>query len=176
MTHRILLVAERFNLPRNAVWDGYVELNVQHWVRIALRAGVFRKGFSASKLKLIGVRWTDAMNLLPPAPQGERWDSRAARRVADEVVRLAAADRLHAGPTAMRKAPPSHVFICGRRAAESFGQPYAGWPMLHSTEVLWHPLVASKVMLIPHPSGLNRFWNDDVEIEVAREMVQEFLA
>lgn len=163
---RVLLVAERFNLPRNARWEGYVEMNVRHWVRVAIRCGVFRRGHTSAKLGLIGVTWDEALNLLPPAPQGERWDPRAARRVAEVVLE----DRRQY----------SHVFLCGRKVAQAMG--HGRWPMLHSA-VVSHNLLTHvdqapatcKVMLVPHPSGLNRFWNDDVEIEVARDMVQEFL-
>lgn len=128
---RILLVAERFNQTR---WRQTLHRPyTTDWFRVQLRFGALRGN---PRLATAGVRWHDAMNLLEPDPQSVPWDRRAARECA---------------ATATEKVIPryDHVWLVGRRVAIAFG--LARLPFLGSH---------GKYHLLPHPSGLNHWWND----------------
>lgn len=146
-----LLVAERFNL------DGYPRIashlrdvlyaDPELYTGLMLEAGTFLVGPGRAKLASIGVEFHDSMNLCPPAPQSEPWDSETARVVASHVrERLA----------------PSYdvVYLVGTRVARAFEmRPVA---LLH---------VDAPYITLPHPSGLNRWWNDPDNVSAAREVL-----
>lgn len=157
---RILMVAERYNMPLDTRLESMARMSVHQWVDFSLSLTALAGGHARAKLSDIGVP-SDvlSMNLLPPAPQGTEWDARLARSVA-EVVALRDYDA---------------VMLVGRRVATAFGCPR--WPMLHSARLMT-PGGGSeglRAMLVPHPSGLNHFWNDEIEVEVARELVTEWI-
>lgn len=79
-----------------------------------------------------------------PHGKGAAWNARAARDRA-ATVRL----------------PPGSL-LCGRRVARAFGrssQPFFEW--------------VGGVAVIPHPSGVSRWWNDPGNYELARRFVRE---
>lgn len=125
----------------------YDALPVSRWVDVSLRLGAFNKDVRLRDL--LGREWDASMNLLPPARQGDYWDAGKARLVA------------HLAPVA----DFDRVVLCGRRVASAFG--FSRWSMLHSVE---------RFMLVPHPSGMNRLWNDEFYVQAAKDMVKEFLA
>lgn len=146
----ILLVAERFNLPRVIRFESHASTDMGKWIEISLRLGCFRNGPSAQRLMSIGCRWDRALNLLPPAPQRVPFDAALAKRVATTIK--------------SRYCDGTKIIMAGRRVATAFG--FAKWPMLHAT---------GGMMLVPHPSGLNHWWNDEIEVEIAEDHIRSFL-
>ncbi len=119
----------------------------------------FESGPSAARLRSLGLRWDAARNLLPPAPSGTAAWSRADASTA--AARIA------------RDYPDGATLVlCGRRVAEAFG--LAAEPPL-TRRVIWdlggHP--GLDVLLLPHPSGLSRWWNDPENFEAARRACAE---
>lgn len=84
---------------------------------------------------LLGVSLDRAINLLPPHPCPAPWDARKARKIALAMVRWA---RGH------------DLVLLGRKVASAFG--------LGDAEFGEH---RARVILMPHPSGRNRLWNDE---------------
>lgn len=141
----ILLVAERFNLPERR--RAY---SPERWYKLSLRLGAFTHRSptaeqSRRRLEYLGLRWDASMNLLPPAPQDIPWDSLFALTVAAMHVRL--------------DTRWTTLILVGRKVQRAFGY---SWPCT---------LVSENDILVPHPSGLNRFWNDPRAVEALRDVV-----
>ena len=49
----------------------------------------------------------------------------------------------------------TNLLIVGRRTAKAFG--YERHPLL-----TWHRALAYNFAIVPHPNGVNRWWNDEV--------------
>lgn len=125
--------------------------------RFLLKMGAFNRGtawrFMHDK---VGLRWNAAMNLLMPTwAGGEDWRSNRA----EEVARACA-------PYLEKEF--DCIVLTGRRVAQAFGK---------SIDFLERD---GKYFSLPHPSGLNRWWNDAKNLEKAQrvcaELVEEYLA
>jgi hypothetical protein len=95
----------------------------------------------------------DVANLLPAWPgyaptKGDRFPTREARRAADQVLEC---DRQH-----------GTLILLGRGVAEAFGLadlPFFKWRRLADGRL---------VVVIPHPSGVSRWWNEASRRAAAR--------
>ncbi len=105
----------------------------------------------------------DRCNLL----SAQKWDVRLAKESA----------------LALLASPYSRYILLGSRVAAAFGfslREHMFRPcfvMLHESkvrEVARNP-VTSQVLVLPHPSGLNRIWNEPLNISAARNAVADFL-
>ena len=128
----IVLVGERYNSDRD--WrprDGSRETDL----RFLLRLGAFRRGTSRMCLVKYGLRWDAALNLLMPSAEVGAWDPGRAREVAsairDDLEEMADA-----------------IVLTGRRVPRAFGMT-GGFLTAEG-----------KYAFVPHPSGLNHWWND----------------
>jgi hypothetical protein len=84
-----------------------------------------------------------------------KWSLRAARDKAEEIMR--------------EREPLGHgLVLCGRRVTDAFTEPGSAWPLLQVVR-----LSNTYVALLPHPSGLNRLWNDPATAVKAREVYTE---
>ncbi len=116
-----------------------------HWLRsddLTRRFGAFRLGTGRARLIRCGVRWSDSADLLPPGPCGW-WDAELARRAAALWLPLWV-DRFDL------------VVLVGKRVA-------AAAKLSASTD---------RVLLVGHPSGRNRKWNDPDHLARVREEVR----
>lgn len=100
-------------------------------------------------------RHFDVVNLLPEWPgktgKGDRFPIREARAAAAMVLELA---------------PNPVLVLCGKRVASAF--------RLRDVEFLtWRFLAGLIVGVIPHPSGIVRWWNDEANVEAARAFLLE---
>lgn len=107
----------------------------------------------------------DCVNLLPT------WPGRSGKASAFPAERTrGAAERL----TALLAAEPAHgrVIFLGSRVARAFGR--AGLEPCY-----WHATMFGKravdVALLPHPSGVNRWWNDSLNAAIARRFLRNAL-
>jgi hypothetical protein len=88
----------------------------------------------------------DRMNLL----EARRWSARAARYAAVEVRRRLAGRR---------------VVVLGREVWDSIGLPRVDWFVtIGRYGAAW--------TLVPHPSGLNRCYNDDANVAAVRRLLR----
>jgi hypothetical protein len=129
-----LVVGERWNMPAEPSWR---DVSPERWYRIALRAGAFGTDgrYDRERLLSLGLDLSRTMNLTPPSPQEFRFDDLFALKVADIVL-----------------ANHSLVVCIGKRVARAFGvhrTPFFRWD---------HGRIG-----VPHPSGLNRMWNEGIE-------------
>jgi uracil-DNA glycosylase len=161
---KILVIGERMNRlsswsPTDAVRD-----SDRYW-QIMRRLGAFRDDRSRRQLRSVGVDLTDdgvsAINLLTPAPQTAAWDVMTARQVAVEwLPRIAAEFDL--------------VMLCGRRVVDAFNVELLGTMAECHGSVVDLELVDAVVL--PHPSGLNRWWNDEAAVTELRERMEACLS
>lgn len=110
-----------------------------------------------------------AVNLVErwPGPsrggKGDAFPMDQARRGALRVARLIARER------------PARVLLAGRRVAEAFG--WRGAPLLAwaEAEVLvgGRPVAEVAAAVIPHPSGVSRWWNDPANEGAARAFLAD---
>lgn len=137
-----ILVAERFNQSRWLTAERYVNSDdeVSRWLDISARLGCFRRGNGIHRLKSVlpdGFKdWDACCNLMPPAPQSVPWDAKTADRVALELWQR----------------PYDKWILIGRRVARAFHAHHL--PYLEPTTFEDRTIVVA-----PHPSGLNRWWN-----------------
>lgn len=144
---KVLLIGERANRRARKLrrWD---------W-RTALRCGAFRDAVSRERLARIDVRVEacDSVNLLPPNLQGVPWDRSAAKRVAEAWLPRLEVYNL--------------VFLVGAKVSAAFGlRGRVGGRFGKMTQ-----LGEASAVVIPHPSGLNRFWNDPGDVRRLRRAV-----
>jgi hypothetical protein len=128
---RVLLVGERST--RDVEWRSGApgtEMNLSFLMRL----GAFTYGPGRERMLDVGIRWDRAINLMTPAPSGA-WDARRARAVA-----------LAIRPVVLAKF--ELVVLLGARVAEAFGVPRL--PNVRTEQFL----------MVSHPSGRNRQWND----------------
>jgi hypothetical protein len=142
---RAVLIGERMNRRtyRPTRWPEVVQTE-RYW-RLQLRFGLFRDGQGRQRLESLGLRWEDGLNLLPPDPQGVPWDAVTAREVAAAwLPRLRGYDV---------------TYLCGGRVLDAFGVDRCG---LRLSQLYGRPLDIGGALAtcLPHPSGLNRWWND----------------
>lgn len=155
---RAYLVGERENSDRPAP---------REWsLRRAFSHGAFAEG-SSSRRRL--EEWFDlesgrhgpwlvrTCNLLPPSPDAGAWDAMTARRMA-EILALRVS----------RRRGPCRLLIFGRRVARAF---HCGDLLLCEVgEALGVP-----VLVLPHPSGRNRWLNEPENRERVAESIRLFL-
>lgn len=130
-----------------------------------LSVGAFRSGPSRRFLMFeLGLRWEASMNLLPP---GSCWDAEVARSVA-RAARLGLEARFDA------------IVLCGSQVHAAFG--YGRWkaPSVIAWAGTKSPALPSdasgllKFILLPHPSGRCRAWNDEETRRLAKRLIQEY--
>ena len=148
----VILVGERMN---QATWRPVCWPDVacgRYW-RVMTRLGAFRDGRSGEKLRSMGLTWDLAVNLLPPDPQSVPWNAEGAAAVARAwLPRLKGYDL---------------VLLVGRRVVDAFGVELLG----SFTECCGSEVDLGRVtgFVVPHPSGLSRFWNDAWNVERFKE-------
>jgi hypothetical protein len=163
---RVLIVGERFNQARSPSLDKLAEFDSLRWIEVAMRLGALancRRRLERFGIKLAtsitcrdGVKFpvgARALNLLPPAPLSDKkWPRELARKI---------------GSLVMRHVSPSYdvTLLMGKRVAAAFGvDPAWDFGELIKCEVA--------LLILPHPSGLNRVWNDSQEIERLASLVK----
>ncbi len=80
------------------------------------------------------------------------WSAKSAREAAAHIL--------------AEEPPGTCVVLCGAKVAKAFGVPYGGGYVVRCTDR------GLRLLSIPHPSGLNRLWNDP---EVAHAVRAAFL-
>lgn len=141
----VVVVGERFNQGSWAPRDASLETDP----RFLLRLGAFKRGLGRKRLEELGLRWDAAMNLLMPSPVIGEWDAEKADRVAgacwpylEQTYRV--------------------IVMCGRRVARAFKRD-GDIPSLEAQ---------GRVLLLPHPSGRSRAWNDGKTVVMCRRLVR----
>lgn len=148
MTGPVVLVGERGNAPRELTRRPSTD------VRLRLKIGAFREGVSRRRLENLGLKWDHSLNLLPSCPAAEAQWKNESEMEASKVARALTEhfDR-------------ATFFLCGSRVSSAFG--FAFKPLSVRTQG------RHTFALLPHPSGLNRFWNTGSE--EAKEFVRSCL-
>lgn len=144
-----LVVGERFNAPCSLYVEQQYAEDHQRYIKLMRRLGAFSN--CKERLATIGVTGDLWQNLLPPSPSciQATWDHAAARAVASYITDV------------------DVVFMCGRRVQRAFGVRTS-----EDVDVVWAEPV---LIAVPHPSGLNRFWNDTARVLDAECLVREAL-
>lgn len=143
----VILVGERMNVPtwRPRCWP---DVSCRRYWDVMLRAGAFRDARSQAKLRSLELTWDRAVNLLPPDPQGVPWDAAKAREVAAAWL--------------PRLAEYGLVLLAGRRVIDAFGVELLGTVSeCCGSEV---DLGGVAGLVLPHPSGLCRWWNGPANV------------
>lgn len=169
----VLLCAERFNLGdssrwrESTIWRRYDEITregtpdeIRRWLDFSWRCSCYKRrcGDTARKLEALGIRrGTACLNMLPPADCGE-WDEVAACRVASTMKLWLYDTRRY-----------ERLVMFGKRVAEALVGPCELLGMYNVGPA------AVPAIVVPHPSGLNRWWNDRENWERAREAMEDFL-
>lgn len=156
-----MLIAERFNLDGGVRWPRYDQMlaegRCETWLEISYRLSCYQRrcGPSIKKLEAAGLRWPwRCANLLPPAPCGE-WDAGLAEVVGEHLVEW------------LLRRGERRALLLGTRVARAVCGYRAELLSEHECEEL-------RLLVFPHPSGQNRWWNDAENWELAREAVEEF--
>lgn len=125
--------------------DATVESGTEWW-RTSLARGAFLDPMSQRKLASVGVDLSRvrSANLVPPSPRVGEWSEEDRRRAADSWL------------AALQDQPGATFVICGRRAWESTTGRRSGEFGDETTSG------GARLVLVPHPSGLSRWWNDRV--------------
>lgn len=160
------IVGERYNAPSVRGLD---RLGDRAWAETSLcvigppEYEAFSDAGSRRKLARLGLERDDvlALNLLPPAPQGVPWDADRAARIADLIRPVLPDD--------------GSVLLAGARVATAFGVCRAGNPL---AELYGEPVDAGglRAVLLPHPSGLCRWWNDPRRVRKLRAKLDRLRA
>ena len=106
---------------------------------------------------LAGNKVSWVCNLLPPAREIGTWDAVLAREYAGHVLRWAAGQQ---GPHGIDE--PAQLILLGRRVDRAFQgewlhQPPAPWGKVFT---ITHGAGTTRCLVVPHPSGRNRAYND----------------
>jgi hypothetical protein len=160
---KVLLVAERFNLGPDVRWPAAERMLLEDpvaWLRSSRDFGAFgtpgtmngdwwkrrgRESPQGEKLRSIGARWDDALNLLPPARSGA-WEPDWARWAAAALLGAMGTEEWRYDRLLLVGARVSAAFDCPLDFLELSSEAplYAGW---------------ENVLCLPHPSGRSRWWN-----------------
>lgn len=176
---RILLVGQRANgkclrRPRNRA--------LENNVRFLRRLGAFKSGPSRQKLIALGLTWDEAVNLLPQRPTSlDTWlarDKAVAKRNAKAIMDYAQANDMD-------------IVLLGNRVAEAFGLKYEPGRVMSilayktsesritANDVIRGRKKAKKhlgdILILPHPSGRNRYWNDENNVSRTVSTITRFL-
>ena len=96
----------------------------------------------------------DRINVLESFPgkngKGDSFPTRKAREMASKI-------ELHGRPL---------VVLLGRNVARAFG-------LAKMDPLTWTTVHGTKVALVPHPSGVNRWWNDCTNVRRARRFLRK---
>lgn len=104
-----------------------------------------------------------ARNLLDYWPGRDRWKS-------ERGTRFPAAEAREAAARLMKRPGPCDVLLlAGRRVALAFGA-----DPVYFREVR-PPAIGRQTFVVPHPSGLNRWWNDPLNRDRARAFLEHVL-
>jgi hypothetical protein len=118
-----------------------------------MQCGCFLWGPARDRLTDMGLRWDAALNLLPARPTREAtWDAE------DRRWATAVADDLYARAEALRW----RVVLCGQRVCQAAGAAFE--PLAIGAHR------GARTLVVPHPSGLSRWWNDPGNAATAREL------
>lgn len=128
----------------------------EYW-DLMLRMSAFRDPMSTSKFKKIGLETWSAVNLLPPDPQGIPWDAKMAT-----VVAKTWRERL---------AHYEFVVLVGQRAATAFGLSIKTSFLMGQV----FDLDGITATIVPHPSGLNRWWNDTSRVRELKKCLRSVM-
>lgn len=186
---RALIVGERMSVPRDVDLERYDRLTRKsplEWLKWSRRCGAWTTGCTrrsiaartgARKLERIGVYLHDddrvqydALNLLTPARSGA-WDAARARAVGEQLaVLMVDGARVRSGENPVDPGLATSwrydiMMLCGLRVAKAMD-----WdaPILEPTE-------DTRVLVLPHPSGMSRWWNDEAEVELGLDTVERFI-
>lgn len=173
MNHSVIIIGERFNSNRREAFNRMPPLA---WLELSLQLGAFNDSCSRLRLQSIGIDVASmrSMNITPPGPQWWPWEADVARRNAEAFWRH---DLLNYNT----------VYLCGRRVAYAFG---IGTEHRVLSRFVADPSQFGNVgrvatgdrrcdwptlMILPHPSGLNRWWNDRDNLLLARDLVKNWI-
>ena len=136
-----IIVGERWNQERHPTIERWLrslllgEWTPERYVKLMTRLGAFEER-AVERLARLGVTWDAAMNLMPPGPQQHAIQMSTMRGVGGLV-------------SPVLEAQYDVVYLAGRRVAESFGLRKVPYNVAYG-----------KLIVVPHPSGLNRMWNE----------------
>jgi hypothetical protein len=123
---------------------------------LRLRKGALEWGPARERLVSLGLRWDAAMNLLPGQPtRTASWtaaDRARARQVAFDTAILA-------------KEHEWRLVLVGARVCGAFGVRYE--PLAWDED--------RRTLVVPHPSGLCRWWNDMDNLRAAEVAFRRFV-
>lgn len=140
----LILVGERANQKH---WRPTLITNLGN-LKLRLALGAFTKGAARKRLKDLGLRWKYSINLLWPDPQGTPWREEEAALVVSCIRQ-----------ELERRFCP--ILLIGKKVQKAF-------------VIEGDPLEQKRpYILVPHPSGLNRWWNDFDNLKRARELFNE---
>lgn len=89
-----------------------------------------------------------------------KWSMKAARAAADEII--------------TRIAQGAPLILCGTKVTQAFGfefKPWFSFEMKRRSLFMLNAEAWSRVVILPHPSGLCRLWNEPRAVERTRELV-----
>lgn len=148
----ILVIGERVN--NRDLTPSKVQRWRQSWIRwgwkAALATEAMVRGQSRTRLDqiVLGEKWV--VNLLPPDNKPGSWDQKMARQMAAEAEAWLRGKRC----------PIRGVVLLGRRVGNMF-MPGAAFGTTGRIGDI-------PVLLVPHPSGRNRFWNEAENVKKAK--------
>lgn len=135
--------------------DGMPAFHGDSGARLARLAGVGTKGEDL-------LYHFDTMNLLPTYPgrknKGDVFDMKAAKLAAGIVIH----DLSHQ--------PPRKILLMGRKVRRAMGL-NGQWMYLGPGQFHW----GHWVYIFPHPSGINRWWNDPVNYAAAEKFMRDLV-
>lgn len=151
------------------------------WARRSVEVGAFVDARSRRTLARVGVDLTDdgweSANLLPPSPRGRPLDVVKASLVATELKRnfLTSKSRQRltvvlAGGTVAR----AWGVVPSRAGSTTVGE-VAGKTIVEETVLPDGSRLTVKVIVVYHPSGLSRSWNDQAAVEALGRKVRRVL-
>jgi len=152
---RPLLIGERRNRPSAREWDAL------EWATACVGDGAFDEA-DGVKLARIGLSLDacDRLNVHPPGSQGDPWDADLAARVATRLVDVVAERPV--------------VYVAGGLALAAVSAVRRGNPLAEVYGRTVHaPALGRPVVPVPHPSGLNRWWNDPRRVAALRDLLSE---
>lgn len=172
---RVLLVAERFNVPWKDTYERWEALargssaERERWLDVSRRCSCFNEGTGRAKLDSIGACFTHALNLLPPNRACGDWDAPLAKAVADELRLLIVTahdevDRFDPEEWRYQEWRFDKLILVGKRVAAAMELGHLDFFETHGGCVI-----------VPHPSGRNLWWNDAANVARGRVKMEEFL-
>lgn len=158
---RVLLVAERMNLPRRPSLDKRCASDPRLWLEVSLSIGAYGTGIARRgllgerKLRSIGLVWHEALNLLPPSPHPGEWCTRTASLLAGHAWSL------------LQNETFTHVVCLGRRVEQAMAGSRSEYFELTPVDLLTAGERLYR-LTVPHPSGSNLWWNNPDNLTRAR--------